>query len=623
MSSIPEIVIAPPLSVPLRAGPLRLVFDCGALRWVRLGEREVLRGIYLGVREVGWTTVPGVLSDLSIEADPESFRIRFLSSHRRGSVAFEWHGAIDGEQDGRILFSMDGTAEATFLCNRIGFCVLHPAECSGRPCTVETTAGERHRRSFPSLVSPHQPFLDVRALAQQVVPGVEVEVRMEGDSFETEDQRNWSDASFKTYCPPLRLPIPMEIQKGTRLKQTVSLCLFGDASEPVREAAASVPGALPKRRDGTEPVVVTVEPSRACPRPALGLAGAGAVALDAARATRIRSLALDHLRADLPLESAGWEACLERAVANAELVQLPLELALFLPDDATSCLRALARQAAALRPRVASWLLFGSSSATPSDRFTAAARDALSAVDPAALFSGGTDGHFADLNRSRPSTQGLDRVSFALTPQVHAFDDATLVECFASLRDLADTARSFAAPASLGISPISLRPRVDKRPLASRDPQEPPFTDDPRQRSAFAAAWLLGFVTHAAAAGFASLTFFELAGPRGIMDERGVFPLFDAFAELGAVRSALWSIPRSRRPERVQALALRDGERTRVLACNMTDTSHSVRVEGLAGSARVRPLGASDAVSGGFELALGPHAILVMDVVREVSAPAL
>ena len=56
--------------------------------------------------------------------------------------------------------------------------------------------------AFPSLVAPHQPFRNVRAILHEVTPGVEVEVRMEGETFETEDQRNWSDASFKTYGTP-------------------------------------------------------------------------------------------------------------------------------------------------------------------------------------------------------------------------------------------------------------------------------------------------------------------------------------------------------------------------------------------------------------------------------------
>src|SRR5512145_937780 len=81
---------APPLAIPLRAGPLRVVFDRGELRWIRLGEREVLRGIYPAVREAGWATVPATLEDLEIHAEPESFRVSFVARHRRGDVALDW-----------------------------------------------------------------------------------------------------------------------------------------------------------------------------------------------------------------------------------------------------------------------------------------------------------------------------------------------------------------------------------------------------------------------------------------------------------------------------------------------------------------------------------------------------
>src|SRR5512145_3515739 len=85
-----DIHAAPPLAVPLRAGPLRVVFDRGELRWIRLGEREVLRGIYPAVREAGWATVPATLEDLEIHAEPESFRVSFVARHRRGDVALDW-----------------------------------------------------------------------------------------------------------------------------------------------------------------------------------------------------------------------------------------------------------------------------------------------------------------------------------------------------------------------------------------------------------------------------------------------------------------------------------------------------------------------------------------------------
>ena len=48
----------------------------------------------------------------------------------------------------------------------------------------------------------------MRAITHSVRPGVRAECRMEGDTFEMEDQRNWSDASYKTYVRPLALPWP-------------------------------------------------------------------------------------------------------------------------------------------------------------------------------------------------------------------------------------------------------------------------------------------------------------------------------------------------------------------------------------------------------------------------------
>jgi D-apionolactonase len=45
--------------------------------------------------------------------------------------------------------------------------------------------------------------------------GLTVTCRMEGDRFEMEE-RNWTDASFKTYCRPLALPWPFMLAAGER-----------------------------------------------------------------------------------------------------------------------------------------------------------------------------------------------------------------------------------------------------------------------------------------------------------------------------------------------------------------------------------------------------------------------
>ena len=61
------------------------------------------------------------------------------------------------------------------------------------------------------------------------LPAASVTCRMEGDTFEMEDQRNWTDASYKTYVRPLALPWPYTLAKGTQLEQAVRLSVAGNA----------------------------------------------------------------------------------------------------------------------------------------------------------------------------------------------------------------------------------------------------------------------------------------------------------------------------------------------------------------------------------------------------------
>ena len=361
---------------------------------------------------------------------------------------------------------------------------------------------------------------------------------------------------------------------------------------------------------------MAVHPDVELELPAIGLGGADRVALRPAEADRLRPLRLAHLRADLPLAAAGWELRLERAAANASLLGVPLELALLLPDDESGALEQLAARMAALRPRVASWLVYRAADGVTSEGQVAPARAALESAAPGALFAGGSDVHFAELNRRRPVPGVLAKLVYPLCPQSHAFDDATIVESLASLRRVADTLRSFAGGAPFGISPVTLRPRVDPFPEALRDPERP-FTDDRRQATPFAAAWTLGLLAAAAEAGYASLSLFELTGPRGVQDEDGAFPVLHALADVAALDGARVVPARPRRPERIQALALRSAGRMRLFLANVTRETHPVRVAGIAGKARRAALGQAEGEEAGLEVELKPREVARLDVELE------
>src|SRR5262245_47403943 len=98
----------PPEPVPLRAGPLSLLFEEGDLKYMRLGGREVLRRVYAAVRDRNWGTVPLRLSSLRLDAREDSFRIVYLAEHRQHEIDFAWRGTIEGSKDGTIRFDFDG-----------------------------------------------------------------------------------------------------------------------------------------------------------------------------------------------------------------------------------------------------------------------------------------------------------------------------------------------------------------------------------------------------------------------------------------------------------------------------------------------------------------------------------
>ncbi|MEZ4515963.1 MAG: hypothetical protein R3C44_03665 [Chloroflexota bacterium] len=110
---------------------------------------------------------------------------------------------------------MDGEAASDFRYCRIGFCVLHPIEgIAGSSYQAETPDGMVYGE-LPKLIAPQtirdgleEPlFPSCSNLIIATPTGIKIRTDFEGDLFEMEDQRNWTDGSFKTYCTPLALGI--------------------------------------------------------------------------------------------------------------------------------------------------------------------------------------------------------------------------------------------------------------------------------------------------------------------------------------------------------------------------------------------------------------------------------
>src|SRR5436853_1628472 len=99
----------PRKALSLRAGPLTMIFepDNGFLRYVRLGDHELVRNIYAVVRDQNWNTIPWKISDLKWDGRADSFDLSFAVECREREVHYVWKGAVTGDANGRVTFSFD------------------------------------------------------------------------------------------------------------------------------------------------------------------------------------------------------------------------------------------------------------------------------------------------------------------------------------------------------------------------------------------------------------------------------------------------------------------------------------------------------------------------------------
>ena len=621
----------------LRAGPLTVLLDGGDLRYVRVGEREILRRVYVAVRDQDWDTIAPRLFDVRVEDHSDSFRVTYGCEHRRGEIDFVWNATITGDASGTISFNLAGEARSTFRRNRIGICVLHPIrECAGAHFVAVKANGSTQDGVFPRDISPHQPVQDLAALLHEVSPGFWAHVRFSGEVFEMEDQRNWTDASFKTYSTPLHLPMPVEVPVGTRINQSIVLSLQGVAPEQPLADRASI-------------VTIGAAPTSDVPSIGLGVASHGEP-LTAREVARLRALNLAHLRVDLRLTEPSYPATLRQAQADAGALGVPLEIAVFLNDNGEEELRSLKAAFPVSPVKVVRWLIFHVTERPTAARWIGVARRTLAGVDQSADFGSGTNADFTELNRARPIVGALDVVGYAVNPQVHAFDNLSMVETLETQAATVDSAHQFIGGVPIAITPITLKQRFN--PVASQTDSTPvsdvlPRAVDVRQMSLFGAAWTVGSLKYVGESSVASVTYYETTGWRGVLEQEGgpplpalfrsppgsAFPLYHVLADIGAFAGGEMIPVRSSRPLLVDGFAVTREGRLRIVVANLTNTAQRVKLDGVPASVVLKRLDETnveramhapeefraeggDAVStvdGDLELELPPYGIVRID----------
>jgi D-apionolactonase len=524
--------------IPLQTRKFSCFFQTstGFLRRVKSSGVEVIRAIYGAVRDKNWDTVEPVLDVERVEQGEDSFSLSFTVHHENEPISFSWKGTITGR--GSVLeFTFDGHVEKSFLRNRIGICVLHPiVECAGKACRVQHSDGSWEEESFPRFISPHQPFKDIRALSWLPSGRVQASIEFEGEVFEMEDQRNWTDASFKTYSTPLELPFPVELRAGEQIRQRVVLNLL--AEEKVISD---------REEPGAKVAFLAGSPTKRVPR--IGLCvSADALPHSALDRERLAHLSLNHLRVDLRFSDSSWKTLLDRAQDEAAAINSRLQCALFLTDSAEQNLLDFRE---ATRPELVDiCLIFHEAEKSTAPHWFDLAERHLGASG--FRLATGTNAYFAELNRQRPPRQAV--ACYSINPQVHTFDDLSLLETLEAQPSTVESVAEF-CDRELVLSPITLRPRFNPNATDPAKQKElpPDTTADPRQQTLFCAAWTVGSLAQLMPLDrVESLTFYETTGARGIMNSqphslsRGateaatdVFPVYHVFEAIAGIRNVL------------------------------------------------------------------------------------
>jgi hypothetical protein len=594
-----------PQQMPLQAGQLSLLYEDGDLRSIKLGSHELIRRIYAAVRDRNWNTILPHFSNVRMDIGSDRFSITYEAVNQLDEIHFIWQGFLQGKPDGMITFRMEGQAVTTFLKSRIGLCVLYPADLEGRPCTVSQVGGDHYATAFPNQITPDQPplpFTDMAGLAY-TAGKAQVEIHFDGGVFEMEDQRNWSDASFKLYCPPLRYPYPNEITAGTKLSQTITI----RTSQNRNNARL--------KRTGKTGLTLDISQQSTGRLPALGTCIASHEGdLTQQEITRLKALRLSHLRADVRLSDPRYLEGFNRAAEQSHSLGIPLYLAGHLSKNGEEELHSFTKVFHAVESQVALWLVYPTKEVyhggSPTAQVVAWVRNseiARLAKLPVYL-AAGTDHDFIYLQRNLPPLEQIEAVCFAINPQVHTFDNASVMETLEAQRMMVASARSLAGERSVIVSPVTLRPRHNpyaSGPILATLPGELPPQVDYRQPSLFTASWLVGSLRAMALGGASAVTYFETTGWRGFMEtEAGspvpgkfhsipdaVFPVYHIMADVAevAVGAEVLAVTSSDNLL-VQGLALRSEEQVKLLVTNLTPVQQAVTVKGLPDRVRVRLL---------------------------------
>ncbi|MEO9336094.1 hypothetical protein ABFT80_01485 [Mesorhizobium sp. SB112] len=576
----------------LQAGDLSVELIGGNVRSIRFADVEILRSIAFLVRDRDWGTCDPVISDLDIAETKDGFSVSYKASFEAPSGALlNCEAKIEGKP-ASVLFDASFTPQGDFETARAGFAVLHPVVgVAGKPVRVTHSDGSIEHTTFPDLIEPWQPFKDISAIEHEPLPGLRVECRMDGDVFEMEDQRNWTDGSYKTYVRPLALPWPYLLKSGETIRQSITLTVANDASTT-------------SAKDDGKISLTLLDSDVVLPEISIGLRPEELVG-EREHANLLKEIGARHLICHFDPTAHHGVDTLAGFRDIAEASELAVTLECFVPcqeaplDEELSAIASQVKGAGLSLSSIAVSPSMDRQSTPPGSKwpecpplenvYTAAKR-----AFPGIPLGGGMFSYFTELNRKRVPSEQLAYITHATCPIVHAADDLSVMQTFEALRFVTRSVRAIYGekPYRIGPSTIAMR----QNPYGSATKENPSrkriamANVDPRHNGLFGAAWTLAYAATVAEAGLDVVTLSTLAGPFGLVAgknepvaEGKPRPLFHVLKWLGHLSGADYLAVNSPEPEKILALGARRDGKTVLLVANLTPHLQNIEISGVRG----------------------------------------
>jgi D-apionolactonase len=600
-----------PESRTLAAGDLSVELQDGNLRTLRFRGHEVLRAIAFLVRDKDWGTCSAAIADLVVAETGLGFSVTYNARFTAPSGAnLDCAIAISGTAK-TIKFSAHCVSDADFETARAGFVVLHPiVGVAGEPVEVRHGGGSIERSYWPNWIEPWQPFMDIAAITHQVAPGIAAITAFDGDIFEMEDQRNWTDGSYKTYVRPLALPWPYCVAKNEPFSQAITVEI--QAEDDAARAA-----------DASDAITLQLAPtSLHFPEIGVGLRPE-CLAQELAAIEILKAIGARHLIGHFDPGAGHGLAALKGYAQIAEKSGLKVTLELAVPcrqplGEEMAGFAALVHEAGLTldtlfvcpsvdrqsTPPGSPW-----PECPPLEEVYTAARTAF----PGVWLGGGMMSYFTELNRKRVPTDPIDYVSHCTNPIVHAADDLSVMQTFEALRHVVSSVRAIYGDKPYRIGPSTIAMRQNPYGSATKDNPAgrriPMANVDPRHNGQFGAAWTLAYAATVASAGLEVLTLSTLVGPSGLMAGEGeatvqgdLRPLAHVLARLCALAGELVHAVETSRPDALLGLASRE----RLLLANITTKPQTVALPAQPREVSLIGAGSSD-LPAGDQIVLPPY----------------